>query len=155
LIAAHRILASVYEELGEHGLAIERYRRVLTDVPDDVLSLNNLAYALAVHQKAPADALPLAQKAHALSKGSVASITDTLGWIHYLLGQHLEAEKYLGEAATAAPNNADVQIHLAHVYVARGRNDLAARAIARSLQLDPALAERAEVKALRVRLGSR
>ena len=133
--------------------AIERYRLVLAQVPDDVLSLNNLAYALAVRKESPADALALAQQAHAISKGNVPAITDTLGWIHYLLGQLAEAEKYLGEAAAAAPDNADVQLHLSHVYVARGRKELAARALARSLQLDPALADRADVKALRAQLG--
>lgn len=155
LTAAQRMLAAVYSELGQHELAIERYRRVLAGAPDDVLSLNNLAYALAVHGKAPGDALPLAQQAYSASKGKVPSIADTLGWVHYLLGQHAEAEKYLGEAAAASPENADVQLHLAHVYVARGRKDLASRAISRSVQLDPKLADRPEVKALRAQLGSR
>ncbi len=153
LIGAHRTLAAVYEELGDYDHAIERYRLVLAQVPDDVLSLNNLAYALAVRKESPADALALAQQAHAISKGKVPAITDTLGWIHYLLGQLAEAEKYLGEAAAAAPDNADVQLHLSHVHLARGRKELAARALARSLQLDPALADRADVKALRAQLG--
>jgi uncharacterized protein (TIGR03790 family) len=155
LLSAHRALATVYQEQGEHDRAVERLRRVLADAPDDLLSLNNLAYALAVQQKAAPEALPLAQQAYALSKGTVPSVTDTLGWIHYLLGQYIEAEKYLGEAATAAPDDADVQLHLAHVYVARGRLPLAARAIARTVQLNPALADRADVKALRARLAIR
>jgi uncharacterized protein (TIGR03790 family) len=155
LTSAQRLLAGIYDEQGEHQLAIERYRRVLADAPDDLLSLNNLAYALAVHAKAPQDALASAQKAYDLSKGVVPSIVDTLGWIHYLLGQHAEAEKYLADAAAAAPTNADVQLHLAHVYAARGRTDLAAKAIARCLQLDPKLAERADLKELRARLGAR
>jgi Tfp pilus assembly protein PilF len=155
LLSAQRTLAAVYQELGEHNRAIERWRRVLAEAPDDLLSLNNLAYALAVHQKAAAEALPLAQQAYALSKGSIPSVTDTLGWIHHLLGQFAEAEKYLSEAATAAPDNADVQLHLAQVYVARGRMPLAARALARAVQLDPALAERADVKELRARLAGR
>jgi uncharacterized protein (TIGR03790 family) len=155
LTSAHRLLAAIYEEQGQPDLAIERYRRVLADAPDDLLSLNNLAYALAVHAKAPQDALAPAQKAYELSKGAVPSITDTLGWVHFLLGQHAEAEKYLSEAATAAPNNADVQLHLAHVYAARGRADLAAKAIARCVQLDPTSAERADVKELRAKLGTR
>jgi uncharacterized protein (TIGR03790 family) len=155
LTAAHRTLAAVYDELGEHGLAIERYRRVLAEAPDDLLSLNNLAYGLAVHARSPGEALAFAQKAYAQSKGNVASINDTLGWIHYLLDQHIEAEKYLTDAAAAEPNNADVQLHLAYVYVARGRRELAARALARCLQLDRTFAERADVKQLRAQLGSR
>ena len=155
LTSAHRLLAGIYDEQGNPELAIDRYRRVLAAAPEDLLSLNNLAYALAVHAKAPQDALPLAQKAYELSKGASPPITDTLGWIHFLLGQHAEAEKYLTEAAKAAPANADVQLHLAHLYVAQNRTDVAARAIARCLQLDPKLADRAELKALRTRVGQR
>jgi Tfp pilus assembly protein PilF len=153
LTGAHRLLAATYEELGEHALAIEHYRLVLDEAPDDLLALNNLAYALAVHAGKPADALEPARKAHALSRGRVPSITDTLGWVHYLLGEHAEAEKYLMEAAAAAPNSADVQLHLAHVYLARGQRELASRTLARSLQLDAKLGQRDDVKALRAKLG--
>lgn len=152
LAAAQRLLAGVYDAQGEHGLAVERYRNALVADPDDVFSLNNLAYALAVHAKQPAEALPHAERAYSLSKGGVASIDDTLGWVHYLLGQQAEAEKFLTQAADAAPASADIQIHLAHVYLARGRRDLATRAIARGLELDPTLAERADVRELRTKL---
>lgn len=155
LTAAQRTLATIYEEQGEHNRAIERYRLVLAAAPDDLLSLNNLAYALAVHAKTPQEALPLAQRAYELAQGRLASIADTLGWVHYLLGQHPEAEKYLSEAAAAAPASAEVQLHLAHVYEARGRRELAARALARCLQLDASLAERADAKELRTRLATR
>ncbi len=155
LTPAHRMLGSIYEGLGEYDLAVERYRRVLVKVPGDLLSLNNLSYALAVYKKAPAEALPFARDAHAASKGAVPSITDTLGWIHYLLGNLAEAEKLLSEAAAGAPDNAEIHVHLAHVYAARGRNDLAARTLDKSLRLDATLADREDVKALRDRLGKR
>ena len=155
LLSAQRTLAAVYQDLGEHDRAIERLRRVLTDAPDDLLALNNLAYALAVHREAAAEALPLAQQAHARSKGSVPAITDTLGWIHYLLGQYGEAERYLTEAAAAAPDLADVQLHLAFVYMAQRRMPLASEALVRAVTLDPGLNERADVKELRARIASR
>jgi uncharacterized protein (TIGR03790 family) len=153
--AAQLLLAGVYEELGEHDLAIERYRRVLAVAPNEPVSLNNLAYALAVYKKAPAEALPIAQQAYAASKGDAAAITDTLGWIHYLLGNHSEAEKLLAEAASTAPDNAEIHLHLAHAYVALGRRELAVAAIARSIQLDPKLADRDDVKKLQGQLGRR
>lgn len=155
LTAAHLTLAGVYEEMGERDLAIERYRRVLAVVPNDLISLNNLAYALAVYKKSPAEALPFAQQAYAASKGDAAWITDTLGWVHYLLGNHSEAEKLLAEAASAAPDNAEIHLHLAYAYVALGRRELAAGALAKSLQLDAKLADRHDVKQLQAQLGSR
>jgi uncharacterized protein (TIGR03790 family) len=155
LTPAHRMLGGIYEALGEYDLAIERYRRVLEKMPDDLLSLNNLAYALAVYKKAPAEALPFARDAHAASKGASPSITDTLGWIQYLLGNHSEAETLLLEATAGAPDNAEIHLHLAHVYAARGRSDLAARTLDKSLRLDAKLAERDDVKALRAQLTGR
>ena len=154
LVGARRSLAAIHDSRGEHDLAIEQYRRVLAIVPDDLLSLNNLAYALAVHKKQPADALRFGQQAYATSKGQIASIADTLGWIHYLLGNQAEAEKILVDAAARAPDNAEIQLHLAHVYVALGRRDAARRAIANGLRINVALTDREDVKALRARLGA-
>jgi uncharacterized protein (TIGR03790 family) len=67
LNAAHFVLAGIYEQAGDFDLAIERYRRILSTVPGDVRSLNNLAYALATRKNTPADALPLARKARELA----------------------------------------------------------------------------------------
>jgi uncharacterized protein (TIGR03790 family) len=67
LNAAHFVLAGIYEQSGEDDKAIERYRRILSTVPGDVRSLNNLAYALATKKNAPAEALPLVRKARDLA----------------------------------------------------------------------------------------
>ena len=154
LTAAHLMLASLYEEVNDYDRAIERYRRVLALAPREPASLNNLAYALAVHKNAPAEALPIAQQAYGASGGS-ASSADTLGWIYYLLGKHEEAEKLLDEGASRAPGNAEIQLHLAHNLAALGRGDAARAALAKSLQLDMTLATRDDVKKLRAQLGAR
>ena len=154
MIAANLTLGGLYDEAGEYDRAIERYRRVLEVVPQEPVSLNNLAYALAVHKKAPAEALPLAEQAYAASKGAAAS-ADTLGWIYYLLGNHAEAERFLTEAATKAPGNAEIHLHLAHSLAALGQSNAARIALAKSLQLDMMLAARDDVKKLRVQLGAR
>ena len=155
LTAAHLLLAGVYEELGEHDLAIERYRRVLALTPDEPISLNNLAHALAVHKNAPSEALSLAQRAYSLSGGQDASIADTLGWIEYLLGHHAEAEKLLVAAAAMAPDVAEIQFHLARAYATLGRREPALAALDKSIQLNPALVDRDDVKKLRAELTVR
>jgi Flp pilus assembly protein TadD len=139
---------------GQHDEAIERYRRVLAVTPNEPVSLNNLAYALAIHKKKPADALPLAQKAY-LAAGRNPAVADTLGSIHYLLDNHTEAEKVLTEAAASAPYNADIHLHLALTYAALGKPEPALTALTRSLQLDPKLAGRDDVKKLQTQLASR
>ena len=155
LTRAHLLLAGVYEELGEPDLAVERYRRVLALTPDEPISLNNLAHALAVHKSAPGEALPLAQKAYNLSGGKDASIADTLGWIHHLLGNHAEAERLLVSAAAMAPDVAEIHLHLARAYATQGRREPAVAALDKGIQLNPALADRNDVKELRAQLTAR
>jgi uncharacterized protein (TIGR03790 family) len=154
LAAAQQMLAGLYEELGEYDKAIERYRSVLEVVPADPVSLNNLAYALAVRKGVPAEGLPFAQRAYLAAKRN-ALITDTLGWIYYLLGSHGDAEKYLAEAAKMAPDHAEIQLHLAHVHAALGRTDAALAALNRSLQLDVKFSDREDVKKLQGLLDNR
>jgi len=150
--AAHLMLATAYEKAGEYDLAIDRYRRVLVQSPGDPVAANNLAYALAAYKDLPKEALPIAEVAYAASKGE-ARIADTLGWIHHLLGNAAQAEALISQAAVAAPHNADIQLHLAHVHASMGRRDRALAALARSLQLDATFANRDDVKALQADLG--
>lgn len=152
LVAAQTYLALLYEEAGERGKAIERYRRILEVMPDNAIVLNNLAYALAVHEKKPEEALPLAARAYDLAKGS-PNIADTLAWVHHLLGKDEKAMSLLSEAAATAPNNAEIQFHLAVVAAAVGQELQARAALARALELDPKLEGREEVRALRARLN--
>jgi uncharacterized protein (TIGR03790 family) len=154
LTSAHLMLAGLYEETSDYDRAIERYRRVLAVAPKEPVSLNNLAYALAVHKNAPADALPIGQQAYAAS-GGAASSADTLGWIHYLLGNHEEAAKLLAEGASRAPDSAEIHLHVAYNLAALGQDDAARAALAKSLKLDMMLAGRDDVKKLRARLGVR
>src|SRR5205814_524569 len=71
LNAAHFVLAGIYDQQGDHDRAIERYRTILDFAPDDVRSMNNLAYTIAVNKHQPEIALELAQKAYQLSNGEV------------------------------------------------------------------------------------
>jgi uncharacterized protein (TIGR03790 family) len=154
LNAAHLILATAYEKAGEYDLAIERYRLVLERTPGDPVAANNLAYALAVYKNAPQDALPIAERAYAAAPKE-GRIADTLGWIYYLLGNASEAETLLTLAAAIAPNNAEIQLHLAYAHAVLGRGDLALAALNRSTQLDSTFANREDVKKLRAQLGKR
>jgi uncharacterized protein (TIGR03790 family) len=151
LTAAQTMLAGLYEELGEYDRAIERYRIVLAVNPSDPVALNNLAYALAVRRGVPAEALPFAQRAYIAAKRN-ALIADTLGWVYYLLGHHVDAEKYISEAAKLSPDHAEIQLHLAHVYLALGRTEPALAALNRSLQLDVKFSGRDDVKKLQAQL---
>ena len=154
LSAADLMLATAYEKAKEYDLSIERYRRVLEANPGNLVAANNLAYALAVYKHMPHDALPTAEKAFAASKGE-PHIADTLGWIYYLLGNPSGAEPLLIRAAAGAPDNADIQLHLAHVHAALGHRELAVAALNKSIELDATLSNREDAKMLRAQLDAR
>jgi uncharacterized protein (TIGR03790 family) len=140
------LLASLYESRNEYDKAMDRYRLILAVEPQNGLALNNMAYDLAERQHLPKDALPYAEKAYrAMPEASVA---DTLGWIHHLLGDDRTAAPLLERAAAALPRLVDVQVHAATVHAAlndlvRARKDLDA-----ALKADPKAGDRADVKAL-------
>ena len=188
LNAAHFVLATIYDVLGETDRSIERYNTILSTAPNDVRSLNNLAYALAVNKQKVKEALPHAEKAYSIAhdnevtltldlgyavaarKGTPpnvlpfapvgynveaikAQITDTLGWIHHLLGDDKAAEPYLTRAAAGSPNSAEVLYHVAVVKAAHSDFETARAMLAKALELDEKLANRADVKELQAKLS--
>jgi Flp pilus assembly protein TadD len=151
LTMANMQLASMYEVDGAHDKARARYERILAIEPDHVFALNNLAYSFAIHAKQPAQALPLAERAFRLNNAPV--IADTLGWIHHLLGDNDAASKYVELAVRGLPDNAEVLLHAAVVRAALGDVKGARTAFETAHQLDPAVAQRPETKALETALG--
>ena len=121
--------------------------------PNNVIALNNLAYDMAVRQKKPAEAIPLARKALTLANGD-PTVLDTVGWIEHLRGNTAEAGRILVQAARGAPRNADVRLHNAIVLAAQGARGAAAAELAEALKLKPALAEQPETQALQAQLRS-
>ena len=77
--AAHFVLAGIYESSREYDRAIERYRMILETAPEEVRSLNNLAYTLAVNKGATKEALELAEKAYRVANDPNAQIDLDLG----------------------------------------------------------------------------
>jgi tetratricopeptide (TPR) repeat protein len=119
--------------------------------PDNITALNDLAYVLAEHKKAPAEALPLATKAYRLSN-SQPVIGDTLAWTQHLLGRDTEAALIIRQAAKQVPRHADIQFHAAVILAAVGDTEAAMSALEAALKLNAALSERADVRALRAQL---
>ena len=76
--------AMLYEG-GKYDQAAKAYEQLLTVVPDDADSLNNVAYIYAENLNRPAEALPYARRAVELRPRS-ADVLDTLGWVQYLAG---------------------------------------------------------------------
>ena len=146
-------LAIMHQDDGETVQAMARFREVLKVEPNNVIALNNLAYALAERQKSPADALPLARRAVALAPGE-PTIIDTLAWIEHLLGNDREAARLLEPIVAKSTGAAELHLHAAIIFAALGRHDAAEAQLKETLQLNPALTDREDVKVLRVRLAA-
>jgi uncharacterized protein (TIGR03790 family) len=149
---AWRALGIFYDEAKEHTKAVAAYRKAVAADPKDWVSLNNLAYLLAVRENKADEALGLAEKALQLSGGS-AVVADTVGWIKHLLGDDAGAIKLLAAAAKALRANADVQLHAAVVYAAIGRLDDASAALKAAEAADPTVKNRAEYREAQQKIG--
>jgi uncharacterized protein (TIGR03790 family) len=149
--AVHLRLAMLEDALGDYPAAVVAYRRTLELEPENVLALNNLAFSLAVHGKAPAEAKPLATRAVTLSNRN-PNIVDTLGWIEYLLGDSAQAVQLLADAARRDPMNADIRLHAAFAYAAAGDAVAARTHLAEAIRRNPALERESDVVQLRDRL---
>ncbi len=147
-------LGILYEQAGQFAEAMQRYRAILKVQPNNAVALNNLAYALAVHAKQTAEALPLARKSLTLSPGN-PTVLDTAGWIEHLAGNDQEAARLLGQALRLGTTNADIYLHAAIVFGGVGAIKEAQTALTAALRLNPELAKHEEVAQLQKRLTSK
>lgn len=152
LVAAHLTLAAEFEAQQDYAQAVDRYRKVLAAAPNDPIALNNLAYALAVHQKKAAEALPLAEQAMRVTGGRSVEIADTYAWVLHLVGRDKEAADVLARIIAVVKDRALLRLHAAVVFAAVDRTAEAAVELKEALRLDPSLEQTDEVRALRAKL---
>ncbi|MGC8518706.1 MAG: XrtA/PEP-CTERM system TPR-repeat protein PrsT [Steroidobacteraceae bacterium] len=98
--------------------AIGEYQQVIAGAPNNVVALNNLAWALG-HLGRP-QALGYAQRAYKLAP-EAPSVADTLGWILVKRGQSLKALPYLEHATQLAPHDPDMAYHYAYALAKAGQ----------------------------------
>lgn len=96
----------------------QHLRRVIELKPDYAHAYNALGYTFADRNMRLTEALELIEKAHRMSPED-PYILDSLGWVHFRLGDLKRAREYLQRAYDAKPE-AEVAIHLAEVLWASG-----------------------------------
>jgi uncharacterized protein (TIGR03790 family) len=153
LTDGHLLLGSLYERTGDFAKAIERYKRVVGLSPGHLVALNNLAYALALHQPdAIAEAVGYARRAAALAPRNPA-VLDTLGWVLHLSGDHASARAPMDLAIKLAPQNAEMHLHSAVIDLSLGETAAAQAKLKTALSLDASLESRPETKEIRSKLS--
>ena len=112
-LVGDRLVGVALHYTGQYEQAREIYERILASDPENVATLNNLAYLLVEKLGKAEEGLKLALRAKRLT-GEDAQILDTLGWAYFRNGQNTEAAKTLRrsiELEALAPNT----YHLAEV----------------------------------------
>ena len=87
-------LGAAYMASKQYKLSAKAHTDVLAIKPNDVPTLNNLAFMLAEDMKQPAKALAYGKKAYELWSDN-AHIADTYGYVLFLNEQYIEAQKIL------------------------------------------------------------
>ncbi|AFU99055.1 tetratricopeptide repeat protein [Simiduia agarivorans] len=127
--------ALVNEQLDRLDLAEQDLRKVIRYEPNNATALNALGYTLADRTDRYDEAYQLISQAHSLKPGD-AAIIDSLGWVHYRLGNYEEALLRLREALQLFPDP-EIAAHLGEVLWVTG-NQAEARAVwASGMALNP------------------
>ncbi len=113
------LLGQTLEAAGQQERAVEAYRAVLAQAPNDLVALNNLAYILVETPDGTAEALALARRAFDVSRGAPV-VADTYGWVLLRSGDVAQATRVLRDAVARQPRMAELRIHLARALLASG-----------------------------------
>jgi len=110
-------------------------RAILALEPDNATALNALGYTLTTIPGRYQEAFELIVRAYELEPENPA-IIDSLGWVHYRLGNLAKAIDYLRQAYEAFPDP-EVAAHLGEVLWVSGAHDDARKIWAESLDQNP------------------
>lgn len=113
--------AMAAERLNQIAVMEKQLRRIIELKPDYAHAYNALGYSLADRNLRLPEALQLIEKARELAPDD-AFILDSLGWVHFRLGDLKLAREHLQRAYDARPD-AEVAVHLAEVLWASGEYD--------------------------------
>ena len=112
--------AIVREQRGNYAGMEADIRRVIEQRPEQARAYNFLGYSLADRGVRLREALDLVQKAQELEP-EAGYVIDSLGWVHYRLGDLDKAEQLLRRALQLTPQDAEILSHLGEVLEAQGR----------------------------------
>ena len=133
-------LATILTQKKFYKEAAQRYQEILAIQPDNVATLNNLAWVLS--ETKDASAIFYAEKAYAQAPSN-PSIQNTYGWLLFN-DENVESRtrnrerglELLAQSAVAAPNDADIRMHLAKAMVKLGDKIGAAKELKAVIRLD-------------------
>ncbi len=112
------LLASQLQQAGRNAAAIENYEKLLSQRPDYLPVVNNLAWLY--NEQNDKKALRHARRAYELAPDNPA-IIDTYGWVELHQGDSKKALRLLQQASMKAPHVPEIKYHLAVALVRNGQ----------------------------------
>jgi len=128
-------LPVVYESLKMYAQSDSIYELGIHRLPDNDLLLNNFSYSLSERNIRMQEALEMSQKA-LVAQPENAAYLDTIGWIYFKLGRLAEAEESIKKSIEQRDGSSVVIEHLADVYSAMGKSELAKTYYKQALEMD-------------------
>jgi predicted Zn-dependent protease len=139
------LLGEYYLSVRQSSRAAQEFKTVVAQDPNDVVALNDLAWAL--NQAGDPGALAFAERAYHLAP-NIANVNDTLGWILARSGNAAGAIEYLTHAAQLDPKDPNVQYHLAYALAKTGHPGQARQILAKILSSPEPFDSRSEAQRL-------
>jgi tetratricopeptide (TPR) repeat protein len=115
--------ALLAEKIGRVGVMEKALREVMVLAPDNHHAYNALGYSLAERNIRLQEAYTLVAKALEMAPGD-PFILDSMGWVHYRLGNLDEAEKHL-RSAYQLRRDPEIAVHLGEVLFQKGQQGAA------------------------------
>ena len=138
-------LANAYQAMGEIGNANTQYELVLAQDPDNVISINNLAWNFVMDGDSRAEGL--ARRAYKLQPDN-SSVVDTLGWILVKNGSLDDGIVMLRNAAELEGSGSETRFHLATGLASAGQTAEAKTILQELLATEDEFSSRKEAESL-------
>ena len=132
LLYARALMA---EEIDRIDLLEADLKAILSEDPENASALNALGYTLADHNTRVDEALGYIKKALEIRPDDPA-VMDSMGWVHFRLGNYAEAETYLRKAFGIL-EDAEIAGHLVELLWAQGNYDEAKKVMSDMLERYP------------------
>lgn len=129
-------LALTLDNMKRYEESDSLYERALRVDPNADIILNNYGYSLADRGLQLERALEMATRA-VQADSLNSSYLDTIGWVHYKLGNYQEAERWIRKSIEADEGSAVVLDHLGDVYHRLRDPERAMEYWKKALELDP------------------